>query len=393
MSSPYLTVRYFQELAGMTKKKRPSIRGLVSKEFTSLIDQALVSFESRKDLDQEKLRKMLSSKKDLNEIFKALEDEVTDFFLKKFTAENFRNENIISKKNSQTITDLHEDLFQYFFAYIHTCHTVYNNFLNKIESSGVKASDLETKDLINLVMYGNLCRMADQIGVELINGYPDAALILWRTFYEYCVVATFLILRDSNRLASRFRAFSKRQNKRKVESYTKRQEDMKFPPLHVDIIKSANRNYKKVEKTYGKDFFENDYSWAKPYLKTKANFLAMEEAAGFGRFRTYYIWASGKAHPTYDGITDFRDSTNATVLKYITIQESDRRSQVDPSQLTLSALHQVNDYFLFQYSGHEYVVNMKMFRKIYDKFGEALSEENVAKTDPVKATNTQPKKT
>jgi hypothetical protein len=33
-------------------------------------------------------------------------------------------------------------------------------------------------------MYGNLCRMADQIAIQLMHGYPDAALRLWRSFHE-----------------------------------------------------------------------------------------------------------------------------------------------------------------------------------------------------------------
>lgn len=362
------------------------MQGLVSADITPLVDNTLSFFENQKDLDQEKLKKFLSSKKNLNEIFKTTEDKITDLFLSHFTVENYRTEHAIMKKNSQTIVDLHEDLFRYFFAYIQTTHIVYKNFLAHLETTGPKASEMETRDMINLVMYGNLCRMADQIGVQMINGYTDAALILWRTFYEHCVVAVFLLRQDSNRLASRYKAFSEKVNKRKVESYTKRHEDLKFPALDTTIIKSANRNYKKVEKSYGKDFFKNDYSWAQPYLKTKANFLAIEEAADFGRFRPYYIWASGKAHPTFTGITDFRDSTNATILTYITVQETSRRSQVDPSQLTLGAFHQVNDYFLYQYAGHEYDVNLKMFRKIYEKFGETLSEQNVAKTDPVPKT-------
>lgn len=370
----------------MAKKKKISIQGLVSAEITPLVDKTIASFENQKDIDQEKLKKFLSSKKNLNEIFTTAEDKLTDLFLDHFTVEHFRTEHGIMKKNSQTIVDLHEDLFHYFFAYIETTHVVYKNFLAHMQTTGPKASEMETKDLINLVMYGNLCRMADQIGVQMINGYTDAALILWRTFYEYCVVAVFLLRQDSNRLSSRFQAFSEKVNKRKVESYNKRHKDLKFPPLDTIIIRSANRNYKKVEKSYGKDFFQNDYSWAQPYLKTKANFLAIEEAAGFGKFRPYYIWASGKAHPTYAGITDFRDSTNATILTYITIQESSRRSLVDPSQLTLAAFHQVNDYFHYRYAGHEYQVNMQMFRKIYDKFGEGLSEEKVAKTDPVPKT-------
>ena len=74
---------------------------------------------------------------------------------------------------------------------------------------------------------------------------------------------------------------------------------------------------------------------------------------------------------------DFRDSTDNTVLEYITLQEGDLRSMVDPAQLTLGVFHDVNNHFLHLYSGHEYTINQLLFRKIYDRFGETITREKV----------------
>jgi len=76
---------------------------------------------------------------------------------------------------------------------------------------------------------------------------------------------------------------------------------------------------------------------------------------------------------------DFRDSKESIVLKYITIQETDRRSMVDPGQLTLGAFHQVNSFFLHLYSGYEYEMNLLMFSKLYDRFSDSIKEEKVNK--------------
>lgn len=351
------------------------IQGLISDDFTPIIDSVLANLREKENISDEDFDKLMNEAG--GEVFEILEEKVTDVFANKYTRKEFEKQHKISKKNCDTIVELHKDLFHYFFAYVHTAHIVYSNFLNKIQLEKKQASDLELKDIINVAMYGNLCRMADQIGIQMINGYPDGALRLWRAFYEHCVVAVFLMKHNSNDLAERFRDATIKENKRSVESYTKRYMDLKFPPLEGDLISRVAKEFEEAKLTYDKGFFDNDYSWAKPFLQTKANFNALEEEAEFGRYRPFYIWTSSKAHPSYKGIMDFRDSKESIVLKYITIQESDRRSMVDPAQLTLGAFDHVNSFFLHLYSGHEYEINMRMFRKLYDRFGETITEEKV----------------
>jgi hypothetical protein len=353
------------------------IQGLISEYFTTTIDFALKKVRLDENISDEDFDKLLSEAG--NQVFEILEEKIAEFFVNKYTVQEFQKQQEISKRNSEKIVELHEDLFHYFFAYVHTAHIVYSNFLKQLQTAKTEASDLELKDIINISMYGNLCRMADQIGLQMIHGYSDGALRLWRTFYEHCVVSVFLMKHNSNELAERFRDVTFKENKRSVESYSKRHADLKFPALDPDLINKVAKEFEEAKLTYDKDFFDNDYSWAKPFLKTKPNFNALEEDADFGRYRPFYIWASSKAHPSYKGIMDFRDSKESIVFKYITIQEVDRKSMVDPAQLTLGAFDHVNSFFLHLYSGHEYEINMLMFRKLYDRFSETITEEKVNK--------------
>lgn len=357
------------------KKKKLTIQGLIAPEFTPIIDGQLASFQHREDIDQKKLREWFASREKVNHFYGILEDQITNLYLNGITIEDFRLRHSVAKENSQRIVDLHEDMFQFYFAYVHTSQNIYLNFLRHMITVGPKASELETKDLINLVLYGNICRMADQIGVQMMHGFPDSAVILWRTFYEYCVVAVFLLVKDSNELATRFRDYSQKETVRRTESFMKRHEDLKFPPLSDEYIAEARKHYEKLEQGYGQEFFKNEYAWAGPFLKTKPSFMAIEEAAFFSRLRPFYIWASSKIHPTYLGITDFRNSNNATVLDNIINVETARLHFVNPAELTIHAFQDVNAHFLNRYSGHEYIINMTLLKKISDKLGETFMDE------------------
>lgn len=348
------------------------IKSLVFEDVSGMIDELFEGARKEAKLSKKKFNELLETEKG-QALFKTFDETITDFFLQRFTQKNFEQQLNTLKQNSSKIIKHNANLFQYLFAYIQTTHIVYGKLLDFLEQT-TKAEDLELRDIVNITLYGNLCRLADQIGILLTNGYPDGALMLWRSFYEYAVVAVFLMKHNSNDLAQRFKDASFRDNKRKAESYSKRHTDLKFPPLDVQLIKDVDEEHQNIKTKYGKDFFDNDYTWAQGFVAGKPNFLGLESEADFGRFRPFYIWASGKCHPTYKELTSFRDSKDAFVLRWVTSQEADRTSMVDPSQLTLSVFHQVNSHFLHLYSEHyEYDTNMMMFSKIYDRFSKALA--------------------
>jgi uncharacterized protein DUF5677 len=351
------------------------ITGLISGDLTRAIDKVLYHFKNREEITDEEFNTLMDQAG--QRVFEILEGKWASYVVEKYTVDQFREVNEIAGRNSEKIVKLHEDFFHYFFAYIHTTHIVYANFLKGLKQANTKVEELEPKDLTNLMIYGNLCRMSDQIGVQLMHGYPDAALRLWRTFYEHGVVAVFMIKNDSNDLAIRFREAFWKEKKRTLDSYSKRHSDLNMPPLKKDLIERVTKAFESVKSKYEKNFFENDYTWVGKCINGKANLPAIEEAAGMSRYRPFYLWASRVVHPTYEGISDYRDSSGEKVLSYITQQAIDRRSMVDPAQLTLAIFHEVNDHFLRHYSGHEYTANQLLFRKLFERFGEAISQEKV----------------
>ncbi len=340
-----------------------NILGLISPNLSSTIDKMLLHFRQKEEISAEDFQRLMEEEG--QRVYEILEGKWADYLLDKYTVDQFRQVQEIGRRNSEKIVGLHEDFFHYFFAYIHTTHNVYSNFLKGLTKSNTEVKDMEPKDLVNLMLYGNLCRTADLIGIQLMHGYPDAALRLWRTFYEHGVLAVFMLKSDSNELAIRFREAFWKEEKRKLDSYSKRHQDLRMPPLNNDLIERVTKQFEGVKAKYEKDFFDNDYTWAGPFVQGKANLLAVEAAAGMSRYRPFYIWASRTAHPTYEGISDFRDAARQKVLSHIVKPSSDRRSMVDPAQLTLAIFQEVNDYFLHRYSDYEYAANHLLFKKLF----------------------------
>lgn len=173
----------------------------------------------------------------------------------------------------------------------------------------------------------------------------------------------------------RFRDATYKGHKKSVESYSKRNEAFNLPPLDEKFIKKTNEEFESLKKSYGKDFFDNDYSWAKPFLNGKANFGAVEEAADMGRYRPYYIRASGKVHPTFFEITDFKDENGKIFFDRIIKPDDSTINMIDPAQLTIGCFYEVNSYFLKLYSGHEYNINLMLFEKLWKQFANVLKNK------------------
>lgn len=349
------------------------IQGLVSDEITPAIDELLTSISNSENMSSEKLHEYLD--KNAKDFFDKVEEDIVGQIVSNYGLNDLRGKYEGAKEVCDEIVKKNEEVFLFFHAYIEVARQVFSRFLKKISKTGIQASQLESKDFIFISFYGNLCRQADQICLILMNGYPDAALRLWRTFYEHCVVAVFLMKNNSNELADRFRDSTYKGQKKSVESYAKRYEYFNLPPLDEDFIKKTNKEFESIKNSYEKDFFENDYSWAKPFLNGKTSFGAVEEAVEMARYRPFYIWASGKVHPTFAEITDFRDDQGNIILDRMLKPNASQVMMIDPAQLTIGCFYEVNSYFLELYSGHEYEVNLMLFRKIWERFADALKKD------------------
>lgn len=305
-------------------------------------------------------------------LYEVYDNVIAEFLTSRFSKANFRQQLSISRRNELAIIKENQALLQSYFDYVHSVHIVYTNLISAVFKKRKRYS-LSFRDAVNISLYGNLCRKSDEIGLLLRNGFPDAALVLWRTFYEYGVIASFLLKEDSEKLATQFADAGNRDVFKKATSFNNRAKDLKFRPLHKKVAAGINNEYEELKKKYPKDFFINDYGWAFGFISPPINFRKIEEIVGFGRFRPFYIWASEKSHPNFHGITDFRNTKRVIVPQRVIEPNIDKIAMIDPAQLTLSVFDQVNQGFFEKYSVESEIdTNFTIFRKLYEKFSSTL---------------------
>jgi len=177
----------------------------------------------------------------------------------------------------------------------------------------------------------------------------------------------------SNELTNRFIDFSNRDLKRRVDSFMKRYQELRFQPLEENILKEIDSLTKEMEDKYEKGFFKDDYSWAAKWFDERVTFRSLEKYTEMERYRPYYIWASGFSHPNFESLTDFKNVKGSVDLDEIIEQDIDKQNFIDPMQLTLAVMHEVNNHILYLYSvDNEYPTNLLMFKKVYDRLQKEL---------------------
>ena len=124
-----------------------------------------------------------------------------------------------------------------------------------------------------------------------------------------------------------------------------------------------------MSEKYGKDFIVNEFGWADDLFtgKQKANLRLIEQRVEMSRFRPYYLLCSEQIHSSFNGLQRFMEG-NKIILPRLIKQDLDLQAFIDPMQFTISILHEINNYILYEFSSrNEYEVNVSLMRKIFEK--------------------------
>lgn len=345
------------------------VSDLIIDGLDQVVHESLESVRTDMKISKKEFQKYLDHED--GKAFDILYDTIADYLIDR----DFKNQYLqqwrqMMRSNQARIIAAHKKPFLYFFAYIHTCFKIYDRIRHAMDGE-----NLDKKTTLHLCLYGNLCRMSDEIGILLSHGYTSAALTLWRTFYEHSVIGMLLLRENSDDLTDRFDASGHRDMQARTESYTKRHEDLNFPPLEPELIMNIEQKGAWLKENFEAQLFKQDYGWASKAITEKPTFRAIENHVGMGRYRPFYIWASTFAHPSFERLTDFWKDEDKIVLDRIISQDQDLQSYVDPMQLTLSCFHEINTAFLDIFSAdHQYEANLSMLGKIYDKLTDNLKD-------------------
>jgi len=341
--------------------KNIEIQGLLIEDFEKTFIDGINSAIKNSDLTEEELLKEIAPK--FKEILLDYEESISSLYVEhhKFKLGDFLK---TYSRNQQKIATTHHDSFVGFILYINGCYNIYEKIIEKL-----KRKKVDSTLKITVALYGLVIRRADEILNQLLSGYIDGAMILWRSLYENAIILLVIALENDNKLADKYFRHSIRNSKRKILSYQKNYKDLKFKALPKSTEKILQNEIDKMNALYGKDFLDNEYGWADDLFsgKQKANFMLLEERVEMNRFRPYYILCCEQVHSNFNGFKNFMDG-NKIILPWLVMPKIEFDAFIDPMQFTVSILHQINDYILYEFSiEDEYNVNILLMRKVFEK--------------------------
>ena len=345
----------------MGRYKNIEIQGLLVENFGKRFIDSINEVIKTSDLTEEEALKKIAPK--FEKLLSDYQEVTSSFYVEhhKLNLGSFLKTNF---KNQQKIAKAHEDSFVGFVLYINGCFAIYEKIIAKLERKRVDSTLKMT-----VALYGLVIRRADQILNQLLSGYIDGAMILWRSLYENAIILLVLACENDIELSNRYIQHSLRNSRRKVSSYQKNYEALKFTALSKSTKRKLEANIGKMDARYGKDFLDNEYGWADSLFdgKQKANFMLLEERVEMSRFRPYYIWCCEQVHSNFNGLRKFMDG-NKIILPWLLAPEIELDAFVDPMQFTVNILHEINDYILYEFSiKEEYNVNVLLMKKVFEK--------------------------
>jgi len=341
--------------------KNVEIKGLLIAEFEESFTRALENAIKTSKHSEKEITKRLEQH--FKKLLSSYEESISSFYLEKhkFNLDAFLKSHF---NNQRKIAEANKESFVSFILYVNACVVIYEKIINRI-----RRRKIDSTLKMNVALYGLVIRRAQEIVDLLLNGYVDGAMIIWRSLYENAIILIVLAVENENELADKFFQHSTRNSKRKILSYNNNHKELKFPPLPESTEKAIKFEAKIISERYGKEFLENDFGWADCLFpgKQRANFRLLEEKVEMNRFRPYYLVCCEHLHSNFNGFKNYMDG-NKIILPRLLDPEIDLESFIDPMQFTVSVLHEVNDYILYEFSiEEEYNVNVLLLEKIFRK--------------------------
>lgn len=354
-------LHYALKNINLGRYKSVEIKGLFFENFEETFEKSFIAVIKESKLSEKEIIEKLSPK--FKDYISDYENTISSFYLEnhKFNINSFLKTHF---NNQRAIAITHKNSFIPFFLYINGCAIAYEKAIMQISR---KRIDSTLK--MNVALYGLVVRRAEEIGDLLLNGYIDGAMIVWRSLYENSVILLLLALENDPVLADKFYNHSIKNAQRKIESYNKHCKDLKFKPLPKSTHKNLRIKTDSITKKYGKNFIDNGFGWADDLFpgKQKANFRLIEERVKLSRYRPYYLWCCEQIHSNFNGFKNFMEG-NRIMLPRLLEKDMELEAFIDPMQFTISILHEINDYFLYEFSTkNEYEVNLLLMRKIFEQ--------------------------
>lgn len=194
--------------------------------------------------------------------------------------------------------------------------------------------------------YPNMCIVLKGITMRAIlitneilclikNGFASGALARWRTLYEYSVIAIF-IAKYGEDYALKYIAFEDIANYKEALVYAEYSSELQFEEISQTELNNLKKKCEDAKRKYP-ELNDNDYSWAKPVIKTPS-FSALAKATDVNYYKPFYKFSCNYNHGGIKGL--FFDIGQ---IYGLTDDDSVKLAQsnigfTDPAQLTMHSL-------------------------------------------------------
>ena len=220
------------------------------------------------------------------------------------------------------------------------------------------------------------CLVFNEIIHLLKSGFPSGAHLHWKTLHEITCVSYF-ISKYGEDMAKRFLDYEVVESYFQAEAIHKHQRKMDCTSLSERDFKAAERNFKKIKKTYGLDFVKKTnypYGWVPCTVLKTRSFKEIEKSVKLDIFRPYYDLAVYDVYSGSNGLI-FKHGIMKTKRKRVVLPVGPSNyGLADPGKSAAISLGQVTACLLSSESNIKRLVIVEALRNLVDEICDAFCE-------------------
>jgi hypothetical protein len=140
----------------------------------------------------------------------------------------------------------------------------------------------------------NACLVFNEIVCLLKSGFPDGAVLLWKSLHETVCIAYF-VSKHGDSMAKRYLDYEVVENYYQALAIRDHQKAIGCEPVSERDFKAYKQLFDKMKKLHGADFVKKSnypYGWVPSSVLKSRSLREMEKSVGLGMLRPYYDVAS-----------------------------------------------------------------------------------------------------
>lgn len=332
------------------ERAHPSLHVLIEEELEKLADEVD---------DEEELRDAVGDL--LDEVVEANYDGLMEHM--DAMLEEWRDE---LDGFEQRLYDDWQDPIDLFEAFL-----VFTQELGQMYSQERRDETMDDGDLVHLALvnlHGRACLIAREVLALIKHGFADAAHARWRSIHEVAVVGEF-IQQTGQETAKRFLLHKAIDDYYQAAAYREEQDKLSGAAITDEEMEEIESRRDQLLDHYGRGF-DGPWGWAANEVEN-GKFSELEEQAGYGQHRPYYVFAS-KVNVHSGSKGTFEQLATLDRYELTTVAAPSNIGFTLPATHTARSLFQITMSLLLHRPNEEYIVQLLTTRKFLQDIEEAF---------------------